>query len=133
MNLRRRPRSVSEVNTHSLNDIMFFLLLFFLITSTLVNPNIIKLSLPKSGKEVKDSPKNVTVSIDKDKKIYLNKNQVSIEQLSAQLSEQLKNTKEPIILLAADENVDWGSVVQIMSIGRKLNAKVLAATVDESK
>jgi len=133
VNLRRRPRAVSEVNTHSLNDIMFFLLLFFLITSTLVNPNIIKLTLPKSGKEVKDSPKNVTISLAADRKIFLNKNAVNMQDLEAQLRILVGETKEPIILLAADKDVDWGTVVEVMNIGRKLHAKVLAATEQEGK
>jgi len=112
---------------------MFFLLLFFLITSTLVNPNIIKLTLPKSGKEVKDSPKNVTISLAADRKIFLNKNAVNMQDLEAQLRILVGETKEPIILLAADKDVDWGTVVEVMNIGRKLHAKVLAATEQEGK
>jgi biopolymer transport protein ExbD len=64
MNLRRRPRTTSHVNTDSLNDILFFLLLFFLIASTLVNPNAIKLMLPKAAPDKVKGTKNITVSID---------------------------------------------------------------------
>src|SRR5690349_2388240 len=98
MNLRRRNRITSEVSTSSLNDIMFFLLLFFLITSTLVNPNVIKVLLPKhTGKGVVQS--KVTVSIDAESHFYLNRVPITEENLLPALETELKNQAEPIILL----------------------------------
>lgn len=133
MNLRRRPRTTSEVNTHSLNDILFFLLLFFLIASTLVNPNAIKLMLPKAAPDKVKSTKNITVSIDADQNFYFNKEKTPVENLPAKLEAELKaaNVENPVILLNADETVLWGNVVKVMSIGKKLNAKVIAATQEE--
>ncbi len=130
MNLRRRPRTTSEVNTHSLNDILFFLLLFFLIASTLVNPNAVKLLLPKAVSEKTKATKNITISIDADQNYYFNKEKTPIENLPAVLEAELKaaNVTDPVILLNADETVLWGNVVKVMSIGKRLNAKVIAAT-----
>lgn len=133
MNLRRRHRTTSEVNTHALNDIMFFLLLFFLIASTLVNPNAVKLLLPKAVSEKQSATKNITISIDADQNFYFNKEQTSVENLPTLLEAELKaaNVTDPVILLNADETVLWGNVVKVMSIGKKLNAKVIAATQPE--
>ncbi len=66
MNLRRRNRAHSEVSTHSLNDIMFFLLLFFLIASTMANPNVVKLMLPSAKSNQAVIKKPISVSIKKD-------------------------------------------------------------------
>ncbi|RYD83323.1 MAG: biopolymer transporter ExbD [Sphingobacteriales bacterium] len=133
MNLRRRHRTTSEVNTHALNDIMFFLLLFFLIASTLVNPNAVKLLLPKAASEKQSATKNITISIDANQDFYFNKEKTTIENLPAMLEAELKaaNVTDPVILLNADETVLWGNVVKVMSIGKKLNAKVIAATKPE--
>ena len=79
MNLRKRQRGVAaEVHTSAMNDIMFFLLLFFLIASTLTNPNVIKLLLPKSKSGKSISKKTINVTISKDLKYTVNKKEVSL-------------------------------------------------------
>ena len=130
MNLRRRNRITSEVNASSLNDIMFFLLLFFLITSTLVNPNVIKVLLPKhTGKGVVQS--KVTVSIDAESHFYLNRVPITEERLLPALEAELKNQAEPVIMLNADGRVPFDEIVKVMAAGQKLNAKVIARTQKE--
>jgi biopolymer transport protein ExbD len=134
MNFRRRDRVVSEVSTSSLNDIMFFLLLFFLITSTMVNPNVIKLTLPKATNKAVVQ-KNVTVSIDKEGAFYVNKIKTDVNSLADALQSELsklKNAaKEPVVIINADESVPIKDVVKVMVIGKKINAKVLLATQKE--
>src|ERR1700753_3883458 len=87
MNLRKRKRGASaEVHTSAMNDIMFFLLLFFLIASTVTNPNVIKLMLPKSASGQSISKKTITVSIKADLTYYVEKKQVKESDLNAELS-----------------------------------------------
>ena len=87
MNLRKRQRGVSaEVQTSAMNDIMFFLLLFFLIASTVTNPNVIKLLLPKSSSGKSVSKKTIVVSVTKDLKYYVDRKQVAIADLPAKLA-----------------------------------------------
>ena len=76
MNLRKRRRAGAEMHTSAMNDIMFFLLLFFLIASTVTNPNVIKLILPKAASGQAVSKKTVNVSITKDLRYYIDKKEI---------------------------------------------------------
>ena len=79
MNIKRKRHFKPEVSTSSLNDIMFFLLLFFLIVSTLSNPNVIKLLLPTSKAAQNLNKQQITISITKDKKYYIDNRQIGFE------------------------------------------------------
>jgi len=126
MNLRKRKRGVSaEVHTSAMNDIMFFLLLFFLIASTVTNPNVIKLLLPKS-KSV--SKKTIVVSVTKDLKYYVNRKEVTIADMPKTLASYKTLATELTIVLYVDKTVAIQDVVQIMDISQKLNIKLVLAT-----
>ena len=84
MNLRNRLRHHPEVHTGALNDILFILLLFFLIVSTLANPNVIKVSNPKAASDTK-AKQTVVVTIDKDQNLFIGSSPVSLDALSSQL------------------------------------------------
>jgi len=127
MNIRPRNRTAYEVNASAMNDIMFFLLLFFLITSTLVNPNVIKLMLPKATNKAVVN-KNITVNIDARENFYINKTPVDKNNLADGLQKALANLKEPVVVINADRTVPIDDVVRVMVIGKKLNAKVILAT-----
>ncbi len=92
MNLRRRHREDSEVHTGPLNDILFILLLFFLIVSTLANPNVVKLSQPKSKSDTK-AKQTVVVSIDANKIFYVGTTKVTIDELKARLQPFLRRKR----------------------------------------
>jgi biopolymer transport protein ExbD len=130
MNLRKRQRRVSaEVHTSAMNDIMFFLLLFFLIASTVTNPNVVKLLLPKSSSGKSVSKKTINVSISKDLKYTVDKKEVAIADLPTVLSGYKKLTSELTIVLYVDKTVAIQDVVQVMDISQKLNIKLVLATV----
>ena len=78
MNLRNKSKFRAEVSTSSLSDIMFFLMLFFLITSTLVNPSVIKLTLPSANHHQTVRKTEVAVSITKELRYYINNKEVSL-------------------------------------------------------
>jgi len=86
MNLRKQKRVSAEIHTSAMNDIMFFLLLFFLIASTVTNPNVIKLLLPKSSSGKSVSKKTIIVSVTKDLKYYVDRKQVTVSDLPAKLA-----------------------------------------------
>ena len=90
MKLRQRRRAGAEMHTSAMNDIMFFLLLFFLIASTVTNPNVIKLMLPKSSTGQSVSKKTITVSVTKDMQYYVDKKQIQIADLSTTLESYKK-------------------------------------------
>jgi biopolymer transport protein ExbD len=129
MNLRKRHKGASaEVHTSAMNDIMFFLLLFFLIASTVTNPNVIKLMLPKSSSGQSVSKKTINVSIDKDLKYTVDKKQVPVDQLQPTLQSYKSLATELTIVLYVDRTVAIQDVVQVMDIAQKLNIKLVLAT-----
>ncbi len=129
MNLKKRhSRATAEVHTSAMNDIMFFLLLFFLIASTVTNPNVIKLMLPKSSSGQSVSKKTITVSVTKELKYYVDKKEVKEEDLNATLTSYKKLASELTIVLYVDRTVAIQNVVQVMDIAQKLNIKLVLAT-----
>lgn len=121
----------SEVSTSSLSDIMFFLMLFFLIISTLVNPSVIKLMLPKSeaGKAV--AKQTITVSVDGAKNYYINNKPVAYEQLEPELSSQTQNMEDPTVVLRADNSLTVQTIVDLITLGNKLKIKMVLATTNK--
>jgi len=129
MNLRKRHGRVSaEVHTSAMNDIMFFLLLFFLIASAVANPNVIKLLLPKSSSGKSMAKKTIPVSISKDLKYTVNNKPVKVEDLQNTLMGYKTVGAELTIVLSVDRSVAIQDVVQVMDIAQKLNIKLVLAT-----
>lgn len=129
MNLRKRHKGASaEVHTSAMNDIMFFLLLFFLIASTVTNPNVVKLLLPKSSSGQSVSKKTINVSIDKNLVYTIDKKQVPVDQIQPTLQSYKSLTSELTIVLYVDRTVAIQDVVQVMDIAQKLNIKMVLAT-----
>jgi len=129
MNLRKKHnRASAEVHTSAMNDIMFFLLLFFLIASTVTNPNVIKLMLPKSSSGQAVSKKTITVSVTQDLRYYVEKKEVSVDALQSTLAGYKTLASELTIVLHVDRTVAIQDVVQVMDIAQKLNIKLVLAT-----
>ena len=131
MNLRRRHRVQPEVATASLNDIMFFLMLFFLIASTLVNPNVIKLLLPnaKSSKQVMKQP--ITISVDAAGQYFVNKKPVSSSAVESELVALVgtaPTVEQPTVVLRVDASLNVQKLVDILEIGNRLKLKMVMAT-----
>lgn len=128
MKFRRKNKFAAEVATSSLNDIMFFLLLFFLIISTVANPNVIKLMLPKASSSQQLSKKQVTLSVDAEKRYFIDKTPVSPENLEMELQAVMKDVAEPTIVVRVDKTLAIQDLVDILQTGAKLNIKMVMAT-----
>jgi biopolymer transport protein ExbD len=128
MNLRRNKSYSAEVYTGSLNDIMFFLLLFFLIISTLVNPSVIKLLLPKSPPAQTLSKQQISLSVDSDKKYYINNSEIPFENLETELINSTKGIVDPTVVLRIDNALTIQDLVDILAIGNKIKVKMVLAT-----
>lgn len=130
MNLKKRNRRGSaEMHTSAMNDIMFFLMLFFLIASTVTNPNVVKLVLPRSSSGQSISKKTINVSISKELKYTVDRKEVAVGDLQTALSGYKSMAKELTIVLSVDKTVAIQDVVQVMDIAQKLNIKLVLATV----
>ncbi len=127
MRLRRNKRFQTEVATTALNDIMFFLLLFFLIISTLANPNVIKLALPKSEANDTTNKQHISLSVTEDKRYFIDKHEVSFENIEEELRLQVDpNLQTVVIRIPYDLQVQ--DLVDLLQIGVKLNLKFVIAT-----
>ncbi|HEY0895403.1 MAG TPA: biopolymer transporter ExbD [Sphingobacteriaceae bacterium] len=128
MNLRRRKRPEAEVHTSAMNDIMFFLMLFFLIASTVTNPNVVKLLLPRSDSGQSVSKKTITVSVTRDLEYFVDKRQVGVDQLMPTLQGYLQQAQELTIVLYVDRTIAVENVVNVMDIANRLKIKMVLAT-----
>ena len=128
MKLRRRNKTSIEVATSSMNDIMFFLMLFFLIMSTLLNPNVIKLSLPSSKHPSELRQKEVSLSVTKEMNYFINNRQVPFNQLEQELIVELKGVDNATVILRCDNSLTVQNLVDVLEIGNKLRIKMILAT-----
>jgi len=133
MNIRRKLKSHTEVHTGPLNDILFILLLFFLIAATLANPNVIKLTQPRAKSDTK-AKQTVVVSVDANKIYYVGTTRVDSDSAMrlALLPMIQKETQDPTVVINADKNVPLEYVVAVMRIARDLGAKTVLA-VDKNQ
>ena len=129
MNLKNNKRRIAaEVQTSAMNDIMFFLLLFFLIASTITNPNVIKLLLPKSSTGQTVSKKTINVSVRKDLKYFVDNKEVKVEDLQTTIAAYKTSATDVTIVLYADKTVALQDVVVVMDVAQKLNINLVLAT-----
>ncbi|MAB95114.1 MAG: biopolymer transporter ExbD [Flavobacteriales bacterium] len=127
MALRSRNKVSANFNMSSMTDIVFLLLIFFMLTSTLVSPNALKLLLPNSKAKTLEK-QTISISITKDIEYYVNENQVSLNSLEQELSILLDNDKEPGIILHTDKTVAIEHVVKVMDIAYRNKYKIVLAT-----
>ena len=136
MALKRTTKVDANISMSSMTDIVFLLLIFFLVTSTLINPNALKLLLPKSTGQVSAKP-TVTVSVkdqgDETYTYHINGNQepVPFEQVEDQLVVLLQTDEDPTFSIYSDQSVPIGEIVQIMNIAKRNHYKVILATSPE--
>lgn len=128
MAIRKNRRFHPEIPTSSLSDIMFFLFLFFLIISTLANPNVIKLTLPKAKSNETTNKDHISLSVTDNKLYYINKEQVPFDQLEKVLYEKTtaNNDKTVVVRVPADNKVQ--DLVDLMQMGVKLKLNFVIAT-----
>ncbi|MAR40100.1 MAG: biopolymer transporter ExbD [Flavobacteriales bacterium] len=127
MNLKGRNKVNPNFNMSSMTDIVFLLLIFFMLTSTLVSPNALKLLLPNSKAKTLEK-QTISISINKDIHFYVNENRVDQNNLEQEIIEIMKKTEEPAIILHADKSVDIEHVVKIMDIAYRNKYKIVLAT-----
>jgi biopolymer transport protein ExbD len=128
MKLKRQSRFHHEVGTSALNDIMFFLLLFFLIVSTVANPQVMQLLLPRANSSESITKQQVNLSVTADKQYYIGKRAIPFEELEIELGKELKAMNEPTVILRVDRTLDIQSMVDVLEIGMKLRVKIVLQT-----
>ena len=134
MNLRKHLRESPQGHTSALNDILFILLLFFLIISTLANPNVIKLSIPKAKSDTK-AKQTVVVSIDDKQHFFVGANPASQDSLQAYISRVVTkaNDAEPTVVINAAKGATADNIVAVMRAAHALNLRTVLAVDKEGK
>jgi biopolymer transport protein ExbD len=126
---KKNKKNESEVFTDSLNDILFILLMFFLIVATLANPNVIRVALPRATRDTK-AKQNIMVSIDKDQNYYLGSTKVDHTMIDSFLTREINKYKAtvdtPTVVINADTTAYYGEVFRIMRLSKKSGARVVA-------
>ncbi|BDB52610.1 ExbD/TolR family protein [Flavobacterium ammonificans] len=128
MSIKRKRRFHAEVATSSLSDIMFFLLLFFLIISTLANPNVIKMTLPKAQANEKTNKQFISLSVTEDKQFYIDKELVTFEALESTLMYKMNAQKDQTVVVRIPFNLQVQDLVDVLQIGVRNNLKFVIAT-----
>lgn len=132
MGLHRRTKVSPTFNMSSMTDIIFLLLIFFMITSTLVSPNALKVNLPQSKKQTTvqgvayvtvDSLQHIYASADGESEV-----EVSLDSLGALLSAAKNDTTDLFVSLYADEKVPYGTIVDVLNVANDNNFKMVLAT-----
>jgi biopolymer transport protein ExbD len=129
MKFRKKHRAESEVATDSLNDILFILLMFFLIVATLGNPNVVKVGLPRGTKDTK-AKQNIMVSIDKNQNYFIGTTKIESSVFDSTLRNEIRKYRAfvdtPTVVINADTAAYYGEVFRIMRIAKRDTAKVVA-------
>jgi len=126
MNLRGRNKVSPEFSMSSMTDIVFLLLVFFLLTSPAITPDALDLILPKA-KGKTSNRQNLSVSITKDLDYYVNKERVSERNIESFIKSELGNVEDPTIILRAEEGVPIENAVKIMDIANRNRFKIVLA------
>ncbi|HOP59025.1 MAG TPA: biopolymer transporter ExbD [Bacteroidales bacterium] len=127
MAISHRHKINISFSSVGMTDVIFQLLIFFMLTSTLVHPTALKLLLPKGSTQTSAKPQT-TVSITADQRYYVEQQPVTLQELESVLREKLGESPETYISLHADKNVPFETVVNVLNIAQSNNYKLIIAT-----
>jgi biopolymer transport protein ExbD len=128
MEIRKRRPFHDEDAMSAMNDIMFFLLLFFLIIATMSNANIIKILLPKSDNTSQMAKQPLTLTVTDELKYYVNSTEVPANLLEGALADAVKRNDDPTVVLRIAKTLTVQDLVDVMSIAARLNLKMVLST-----
>ena len=130
MAIKRGSKVEVGFSASSMTDLIFLLLLFMMLSTTLINPNAVKLTLPKSSNQLNYKP-YTTVSINSDLGYFIETTPVSFDRLEETLVAKLTGTEDPTVSLHCDKSVPIEEVVKVMNIAMKNKFKLILATRPE--
>jgi len=126
MDIRGRNKINPNFNMSSMTDIVFLLLIFFMLTSTLVTVNALDIILPKAQGKT-ENKKSTAVSITNDLSFYVDRKKVNESEIEQYLLEQLRESEQPTIVLRAEEGVPIEKAVKVLDIANRNKIKVVLA------
>jgi len=136
MNLKTRNKVNTMFNMSSLSDVIFLLLIFFMLTSQLVTPNAIKLLPPKADGQTR-SPKTLVVSVTEDLSYYVDSKRVEYGQLKNEIIKKVEEysikykTPDPSVVLRVDQRLSVQDLVDVMKLGTEIKVRMILETKPE--
>ncbi len=131
MIIARRKKISVNPNITPLIDIVFLLLLFFILTYHVVKSPGIKLTLPVSTTAKSQPDEYIVITISQENQVFLNENQIELTNLLESLQREIEISEEKVVIIKADEKIDLGLAVQVMDIAKQANAKDLVISTQE--
>ncbi|HDL17714.1 MAG TPA: biopolymer transporter ExbD [Bacteroidetes bacterium] len=133
MRILNKPKRKGQINITSLIDVLFILLIFFMVSSTFLEQPGMKLELPKAKSANVEKVDNLVIYIDADNQVFLNDKPVAIDRLKKQLEEAISKNDNPTLVLQADKSVPHGLVVTAMDLARQVGIKRLIVATKPEK
>jgi biopolymer transport protein ExbD len=134
MRIHDKPKRKVQINVTSLIDVLFILLIFFMVSSTFLEQPGMKLELPKAKSAQVEQIENLIIYIDRQMQIFINDKPVAVDRLEKQLRETIADNESPTLVLRADKAVPHGLVVTIMDVAKQVGVKrlVVGTEVDRA-
>ena len=129
MAIKRNSKVETSFGASAMTDMMFLLLIFFIVLTTLINTNALDIMLPKSSNKVTDKA-SISMSITADLKYYIGSEEVPFDQVEEKLKEKLKGTEKPLIMLNIDKRVSVDEFAKIMNIAKSNNFALYMMTTN---
>jgi biopolymer transport protein ExbD len=134
MQVRQRPIKRARIEIIPMIDVIFFLLVFFMVSSlAMTKINSMPVALPKTASNPESIKQNVIITIKKDGTIFLNKTPVNLESLGQSLAYEMHDNPQDVVVVNADEGVNYGVVVGAMDAARKIGVRKFALATEASK
>jgi len=125
MEFERGKRIRMHLDIAPLIDIVFLLLIFFMLTANFIMQPGIKITLPKAKTSKPQEEENIIVFITKDNRIYLNDREINIDELRDALEEKLKTARKKTVVLKADERINLGLAERVMDVAKEAGTEGL--------
>jgi len=134
MQIRQRPVKRVRIEIIPMIDVIFFLLVFFMVTSlAMTRINSVKVVLPKTSGKPENVAQNIILTVKKDGTLLVNKSTVTLDSLGAQLVGQMQNNPQAVVIVNADEGAGYGVVVQAMDKAKEAGVHKFALAVEAGK
>jgi len=131
MQLRQRPFKRARIEIIPMIDVIFFLLVFFMVSSlAMTKINSVPVSLPKTDESPLAVKQDIILTIKRDGTIYINKSPVTLESVGVQLSYEMHDHPQDVVVVNADEGTNYGLVVQVMDRARKIGVRKFALATE---
>ena len=127
MAIKRSAKVETSFGSASMTDLMFLLLIFLMVATTLINTNALKIMLPQSSNQVSDKP-TTTISVTDDLRYYVDKQEMPFDNIEGFLRSKFQDVEKPIIMLNMDKRVSVEEFVRIMNIAKRNNYTLLLMT-----